>query len=159
MAKVKPIPEGYHSVTPYLYIRGAGRAIDFYKSVFGATEKLRMPSPDGKIMHAELQIGDSVVMLADENPHSQAKSPETLGGVTNSILLYLENVDSVVDNAVKLGAKILRPTEDQFYGDRMGTILDPFGQMWSVATHIEDVSPEEMKKRMAKLASQAAASS
>lgn len=159
MVRVKPIPEGYHSVTPYLYIRGAARAIDFYKNVFGATEKMRMPTPDGKIMHAELQIGDSVLMLADENPKSHAHSPETLGGVTNGVLLYLENVDSVVERAVKAGAKILRPSEDQFYGDRMGTILDPFGQMWSVATHIEDVTPEEMKKRMTKLASQAAAGS
>jgi PhnB protein len=156
MAKVKPIPEGYRSITPYLFIRGAARAIDYYKNVFGAKEKLRMPNPDGKIGHAELEIGDSVVMLADENPHIQAKSPETLGGTTASLLLYLENVDSVVDNAVKAGAKILRPVADQFYGDRMGTILDPFGQMWSVATHIEDVSPDEMKKRMAKAASQAA---
>lgn len=158
MAKVKPIPEGYHNVTPYLFIRGAARAIDFYKNVFGAKERMRMPGPDGKIGHAELQIGDSVVMLADENPQSQAKSPETLGGTSNSLLIYVENTDSVVDNAVKAGAKILRPAADQFYGDRMGTILDPFGQMWSIGTHIEDVSPEEMKKRMAKASSQAAGS-
>ncbi|MGH9583007.1 MAG: VOC family protein [Bryobacteraceae bacterium] len=158
MAKVKPIPEGYHSITPYLFIRGAARAIDFYKNVFGAKEKMRMAGPDGKVGHAELQVGDSVVMLADENPQSQAKSPETLGGSTNSLLLYLENVDSVVENAVKSGAKMLRPVADQFYGDRMGTILDPFGQMWSVATHIEDVSPEEMQKRMAKASGQAAGS-
>ena len=156
MAKVKPIPEGYHSVTPYLFIRGAARAIDFYKNVFGAKEKMRMPGPDGKIGHAELQIGDSVVMLADENPQSQAKSPETVGGATNSLLLYLENVDSVFEKAVKAGAKSLKPVADQFYGDRMGTILDPFGQMWSVATHVEDVSPEEMQRRMAKASSQAA---
>lgn len=157
MAKVKPIPEGYHSLTPYLYIRGAARAIDFYKNVFGAQEKMRMPGPDGKVMHAELQIGDSVLMLADENLQAQVKSPETLGGTTNSLLIYTENVDSVVESAVKSGARILRPVADQFFGDRMGTIVDPFGQVWSVATHIEDVSPEEMKKRMAKMSSQAAA--
>ena len=156
MAKVKAIPEGYSSVTPYLYIRGAARAIDFYKNVFGAKEKMRMASPDGKIGHAELQIGNSVVMLADENPKSHANSPETLGGAANGLLLYLENVDSVVENAAKSGAKILRPVADQFYGDRMGTILDPFGQMWSVATHVEDVSPEEMQRRMAKASGQAA---
>jgi PhnB protein len=157
MAKVKPIPEGYHSLTPYLYIRGAARAIDFYKNVFGAQDKVRMPGPDGKIMHAELQIGDSVLMLAEENLQNNAKSPEALGGTTNSLLIYTENVDSVVESALKSGARILRPVADQFFGDRMGTIADPFGQVWSVATHIEDVSPEEMKKRMAKMSSQAAA--
>lgn len=156
MSKVKAIPEGYHSVTPYLFVRGAARAIDFYKNTFGAVERMRMPGPDGKIGHAELQIGDSVIMLADENPQMQAKSPETLGGSANSIYLYVEQVDSVVDKAVQSGAKLLRAVADQFYGDRMGTILDPFGQMWSVGTHIEDVSPEEMKKRMTKMASQAA---
>ena len=117
-----------------------------------------MPNPDGKIGHAELQIGDSVVMLADENPQIQAKSPETLGGTTSSLHLYVEGVDSVVGNAVKAGAKIVRPLADQFYGDRVAVLLDPFGQMWSVATHIEDVSPEEMQKRMAKFAAQAAGS-
>jgi len=154
MATVKAIPEGYHSVTPYLYVRDAAGAIDFYKKVFGATEKFRMPRPDGKIGHAELQIGDSVVMLADETPG--AKSAETLGGTSGSILLYLENVDSVVENAARAGAKILKPVADQFYGDRMGSLADPFGQVWSVATHTEDVSPEEMERRMAKMSSQAA---
>ena len=152
MANVKPIPQGYHSITPYLYVRGAARAIDFYKNAFGAIERTRMPGPDGKIGHAELQIGDSMLMLSDENQQSQAKSPETVGGSSNGLVLYVENVDSVVDKAVKAGSKVLRPVADQFYGDRMGTILDPFGQMWSVGTHIEDVSPEEMKKRMAKMA-------
>ena len=113
-----------------------------------------MPRPDGKIGHAELQIGDSVVMLADET--AEAKSPATLGGTSGSILLYLENVDSVVENAARAGAKILKPVADQFYGDRMGTLVDPFGQVWSVATHTEDVSPEEMERRMAKMSSQAA---
>ena len=159
MANVKPIPEGFHSLTPYLYIRGAARAIDFYKSAFGAVERMRMPGSDGKVMHGELQIGDSVLMLADENPQSQAKSPETVGGSTNSLLLYVENVDAVVDKAVKDGAKIVRAVADQFYGDRMGTILDPFGQMWSVGTHIEDVSPDEIKKRMNKMATKAAGQS
>lgn len=158
MGKVKPIPAGYHNVTPYLFIRGAARAIDFYKNVFGAKEKMRMPGLDGKVGHAELQIGDSVVMLADENPQMQSKSPETLGGCANSLLIYVEHVDSVVDNAVKSGAKVVRPVADQFYGDRMGAIVDPFGQMWSVGTHIEDVSPEEMQKRMTKMMSQAAGS-
>jgi PhnB protein len=157
MAKVKPIPDGYHSVTPYLFVRGGARAIEFYKNAFGAIERVRMPGPDGKVGHAELQIGDSMIMLADENP--QAKSPETLGGSANSLHLYVENVDAVVDKAVKAGAKLLRPVDDQFYGDRMGSIVDPFGQMWSVGTHVEDVSPEEMKKRMNKMASQAAGQS
>jgi len=156
MAKVKPIPDGYRSVTPYLFVRGAARAIEFYKNAFGAIERVRMPGPDGKIGHAELQIGDSMIMLADENPQNQAKSPETLGGAASSLVLYVENVDSIVDKAVNAGAKIVRPVADQFYGDRMGSIVDPFGQIWSVGTHIEDVSPEEMKKRMTKMASQAA---
>ena len=156
MAKVKPIPDGYRSVTPYLFVRGAARAIEFYKNAFGAIERARMPGPDGKIGHAELQIGDSMIMLADENPQNQAKSPETLGGAASSLVLYVENVDSIVDKAVNAGAKIVRPVADQFYGDRMGSIVDPFGQIWSVGTHIEDVSPEEMKKRMTKMASQAA---
>jgi PhnB protein len=159
MSKVKAIPDGYRNVTPYLFVRGAARAIDYYKNAFGAVEKVRMPGPDGKIGHAELQIGDSMIMLADENPQMHAKSPETLGGSTNSLVLYVEHVDSVVDKAVKSGAKLVRPVADQFYGDRMGTIADPFGQVWSVGTHIEDVSPEEMKKRMTKMASQAAGQS
>jgi PhnB protein len=156
MATVKPIPEGYHSVTPYLYIRGAANAIDYYKNVFGAKEHVRMLGPDGRIMHAELQIGDSMIMLADENLQIDAKSPATLGGVASSLLLYVENVDAVTQKAVTAGAKLVRPVQDQFYGDRSGTISDPFGHTWSIATHIEDVSPEEMKKRMAKAAGQAA---
>jgi PhnB protein len=156
MATVKPIPEGYHSVTPYLYIKGAASAMDYYKKVFGAKEHVRMPGPDGRIMHAELQIGDSMIMLADENLQIDAKSPATLGGVASSLLLYVENVDEVTQKAVTAGAKLVRPVQDQFYGDRSGTISDPFGHTWTIATHIEDVSPEEMKKRMAKAASQAA---
>jgi PhnB protein len=157
MANVKPIPEGYHSVTPYLYIKGAAGAIDYYKKVFGAKEHVRMPGPNGRIMHAELQIGDSMIMLADENLQIDAKSPATLGGVASSLLLYVENVDAVTQKAVTAGAKLVRPVQDQFYGDRSGTISDPFGHTWSIATHVEDVSPEEMKKRMAKATGQAAA--
>jgi PhnB protein len=156
MATVKPIPDGYRSVTPYLYIRGAANAIDYYKNVFGAKEHVRMPGPNGRIMHAELQIGDSMIMLADENLQIDAKSPATLGGVASSLLLYVENVDAVTQRAVTAGAELVRPVQDQFYGDRSGTINDPFGHTWSIATHIEDVSPEEMKKLMAKAAGQAA---
>jgi PhnB protein len=157
MAKVKPIPDGYHSVTPYLFIKGAADAIDYYKNVFGAKERMRMPGPNGRVMHAELQIGDSVVMLADENLEIGAKSPKTLGGTSSSLHIYFENVDNIAEKAVSSGAKLVRPVKDEFYGDRTGTIVDPFGHMWSIATHIEDVSPEEMKKRMSQATSQAAA--
>lgn len=156
MAEVKPIPDWYRRVTPYLYIRGAAEAIDYYKNVFGAKERMRMPGPNGRIMHAELQFGDSIVMLADENPEMGARSPETVGGSSSSLHLYVENVDSTVQNAIKAGGKLVREVKDQFYGDRSGTIVDPFGHIWSVASHIEDVSPEEMKKRMTQM-SQAAA--
>jgi PhnB protein len=148
MASVKPIPDGYHNVTPYLYVRGAARAIDFYKNVFGASEIMRMPGFNGKIMHAELRIGDSVVMLADENPQAGIMSPQTVGGFSMGLLVYLENVDAVIQKAVESGAKLLRPIKNQFYGDRSGSLLDPFGHMWTVATHVEDVSPDEMTKRM-----------
>jgi PhnB protein len=157
MATVKPIPEGYHNVTPYLYVRAAASAIDFYKKVFGATEIMRMPGSNGKIMHAELRIGDSVVMLADENPQTGVMSPQTVGGYSMGLLLYLENVDAVIQKAVESGAKLLRPIKNQFYGDRSGSLLDPFGHMWTVATHVEDVSPEEMKKRMAAMSQTAGA--
>jgi PhnB protein len=157
MATVKPIPEGYHNVTPYLYVRAAASAIDFYKKVFGATEIMRMPGSNGKIMHAELRIGDSVVMLADENPQTGVMSPQTVGGYSMGLLLYLENVDAVIQKAVESGAKLLRPIKNQFYGDRSGSLLDPFGHMWTVATHVEDVSPEEMKKRMAAISQTAGA--
>jgi len=149
MANVKSIPEGYHNVTPYLYVRNAAGAIEFYKNVFGATELVRMAGPDGRIMHGELRLGDSVVMLADENPHMGIMSPQTVGGFSTGMLLYVPNVDAVVQKAVENGAKALRPIKDQFYGDRSGSILDPFGHMWTVSTHVEDVAPEEMKKRMA----------
>jgi PhnB protein len=156
MPNVKSIPEGYHSVTPYLYIKGAARAIDYYKNVFGAKERVRFPGPNGLVMHAELQIGDSIIMLADENLQIGAKSPETLGGVSSSLHVYFENVDAIAEKATSAGGKLVRPVKDQFYGDRSGTIMDPFGHMWSIATHIEDVSPEEMRKRMDKAMSQSA---
>jgi PhnB protein len=156
MAKVKPTPEGYASVTPYLHVRGAANAIEYYKKVFEATEIMRMPGPGGKVMHAEIRIGNSMVMLADENPQMGALSPQSVGGTACGLYVYVENVDAVVQKAVDAGAKLLRPVEDQFYGDRSGTFTDPFGHRWSVGTHIEDVSPEEMQKRMAKVAGQAA---
>jgi PhnB protein len=149
MPSVSFIPDGYHNVTPYLHVRNAAGAIDFYKSVFGATEIMRMPGSDGRIMHAELRLGDSIVMLADENPPMGIMSPQTVGGFSAGMLLYVPDVDAVVQKAVENGAKALRPVKDQFYGDRSGSILDPFGHMWTVATHVEDVAPEEMKKRMA----------
>ena len=145
--KVKPIPDGYHRVTPYLVVDGAADAIEFYKRCFGATELMRMPGPDNKIGHAEIKIGDATVMLADEVPQMGHKSPRALGGSPVSLLLYVEDVDRTVEGAVAAGAKLLRPVENQFYGDRTGGIEDPFGHQWYVATHVEDVSPEEMEKR------------
>jgi len=148
-AKVKATPEGYHTATPYLIIQGAAAALDFYKKVLGATEMVRMAQPDGKIGHAEVRIGDSVVMLADEATEMGYRSPKSLGGSPVSLLLYFEDVDAVVARAVAAGAKLTQPVRDQFYGDRNGTIEDPFGHVWIIATHTEDISPEEMKRRMA----------
>ena len=145
--KVKPIPDGYHSVTPYLVVTGAADAIEFYKKVFGATEVIRFPSPGGRIGHAEIRIGDSTVMLADDNPNMGYKGPKAFGGSPISLLVYVPDVDKTVDRAVAAGAKLTRPVADQFYGDRTGGVEDPFGHHWYVATHIEDVSPEEMRKR------------
>jgi len=145
---VKPIPENYHRVTPYLIVDGAADAIAFYKAAFGATEIMRMPAPEGRIGHAEIKIGDSIVMLADGSAEMGYKSPHTLGGSPISLLLYVEDVDRVVDRAVAAGAKLTRPVADQFYGDRTGGIEDAWGHQWYVATHVEDVSPEEMKRRM-----------
>ncbi len=144
----KPIPEGYHSVTPYLIIKGATEAIDFYKKAFGATELFRMPAPEGKIGHAEIKIGDSPIMLADESPEMGYKSPQSLGGSPISIMIYVADVDTVFKQAIAAGGKEQRPVKDQFYGDRSGTLEDPFGHVWHVATHKEDVSPEEMERRM-----------
>jgi PhnB protein len=148
MAHVKPIPEGYHALTPYLIVDGAAAAIDFYKKAFGATELVRMPGANGRIGHAEIKIGDSPLMLADEDPTMGYRSPRSIGGNSISLLLYVEDCDAVVERAVKAGAKITRPVADQFYGDRTGGIEDPFGHTWYVATHIKDVSHEEMKKVM-----------
>jgi len=145
--KVKPIPEGYNSVTPYLIVDGAAGAIEFYKQAFGATETFRMDGPEGKVGHAELKIGDSHIMLADEHPEMGARGPKTVGGSPISLLLYVEDVDAVVGRAVEAGAKLTRPVADQFYGDRTGGLEDPFGHAWYVATHVEDVTSEEMQKR------------
>ncbi|HEY2391901.1 MAG TPA: VOC family protein [Candidatus Angelobacter sp.] len=150
--KVKPIPEGYHSITPYLVVKGAAAAIDFYKEAFGATEIMRMPQPDGRIGHAELKMGDSVVMLADEFPEMEVLGPQTLGNTSVGLLLYIEDVDKAVEHAVALGATIKKPVADQFYGDRNATIQDPFGHKWTLAVHVEDVSPEEMQRRMEAMA-------
>ena len=143
------IPEGYHSITPYLHITGAARAIEFYKEVFGAIEVMRMDAPGGKIGHAEIKIGDSYVMLADEFPEMGARSPQSFGGSPVGLLLYVEDVDALAERAVAAGAKMQSPLEDKFYGDRMGKLVDPFGHIWAIATHMEDVSPEEMQKRAA----------
>jgi PhnB protein len=151
-SKVKPVPEGYHNVTPYLIVNGAARALDFYKRVFGATERMRMAGPDGKVGHAEIGIGDSVIMLADEHPEMGARAPGAFGGAAVSIMLYVDDVDATVKTAVAHGAKVLRAIEDKFYGDRTGTIEDPFGHHWHVGTHKEDVPPDEMQRRAAAMA-------
>lgn len=149
MAKVNPIPEGYHSVTPYLSIKGAAEAIDFYKKVFGATELFRMPGPGGKIGHAEIKIGNSPIMLADEYPEMEFVSPETLGGTPIGLMIYVDDVDTMFKGAISAGATEIKPLQDQFYGDRSGTLKDPYGHVWTVATHVEDIAPEEMERRAA----------
>jgi PhnB protein len=152
--KAKPIPEGYHSLTPYLSIKGASSALSFYKKAFGAEEIYRLDMPDGRVGHAELQIGDSKIMLADEMPEmadAVTKSPRTLGATTAGFHVYVADVDAQFKRAVEAGATVKRPVQDQFYGDRSGTVEDPFGHIWTLATHIEDVSPEEIKKRMASM--------
>jgi PhnB protein len=145
---VKPIPDGYHSITPYLIVQGAAAAIDFYKKVFGATEVFRVPGPGGKVGHAELQFGDSRIMLADEHPEMGAKAPGSFGGTPVGLMLYVADVDARFNRAVAAGATVNKPLADQFYGDRSGTVTDPFGHQWTIATHTEDVSPEEMDRRM-----------
>jgi len=152
MSKVPHIPEGYNTVTPYLVIKGAAQAIEYYKKIFGATVVVRMDRPDGQVAHAELQIGDSRIMLAEENPQMGATSATTIGNSPVSLYVYLPDVDKVVAKAAAEGAKILKPVEDQFYGDRSGFLQDPFGHLWGIATHVEDVSEHEMKERMKKLA-------
>lgn len=151
---VRPIPEGYHSVTPYLIVSDAQKAIEFYKRAFGAKEVLRLASPDGKIGHAEVKIGDSHVMLADEFPEMGAKSPQALGGSPVGLCIYLENVDAAFDKAIAAGGKVERPLADQFYGDRSGTLVDPFGHKWTLATHIEDVPQAEIERRFAAMMQQ-----
>jgi PhnB protein len=151
-ARAKAVPDGYHSVTPYLSIKGASRAIAFYKKAFGAEEIYRLDMPDGRVGHAELQIGDCRLMLADEMPEmpdAVTRSPQTLKGATAGFNIYVADVDAQFKRAVDAGGIVKRPVQDQFYGDRSGTLEDPFGHVWTVATHIEDVSPAEIKKRMA----------
>jgi PhnB protein len=148
-AAVKPIPEGYHSITPYLILSGASDAIAFYKKALGAKEIMRMDAPGGRVGHAELQIGDSRIMLADEHPELQALSPKTIGGSPVTLHLYVENVDAAVARAIAAGATLVRPVADQFYGDRTGGIADPFGYRWFIATHKEDLSMDEIRRRAA----------
>lgn len=143
----KPIPDCYHTVTPYLIVANADKAIAFYKEAFAATESMRLNAPDGKVMHAEIRIGDSAIMMTDESPSCGSLSPQTIGGTPVSLMVYVEDVDTVVDRAVAAGAKLLMAVADMFWGDRCGTIEDPFGHKWTVATHKEDVSPEEIDRR------------
>jgi PhnB protein len=152
---VKPVPDGYHNATPYLIVKDAAKAIEFYKQALGAHEIMRFAAPGGKIGHAEIKIGDSPIMLADEHPEMGYVGPQTLGGTTVSILLYVEDVDRVFDRAVAAGAKAQRPVKDEFYGDRTGTVIDPFGHLWSIATHKEDLSPEEIRRRHTEFMKQA----
>ena len=149
MAQVKPVPDGYHSVQPYLYIQGAAEALEFYKKAFGATERLRMPQADGRIGHAEIEIGDSCIMMADENPERGVKSPKHYGGVPMSLSMYVPDCDATYERALAAGAKSLREPADQFYGDRVAGVEDPFGFHWFLATHVKDVPAEELQ-RMAK---------
>ena len=153
--KVRPIPKGYHSVTPYVSVKGAAGAIAFYKKAFAAKELMRMPAPGGTIGHAEIQIGDSHIMLADEFPEMNFRGPQSFGGTPVHIHLYVQDVDRVVKKAVAAGAKVLRPVTDQFYGDRSGSLEDPFGHVWHVATHKEDIPMKELKKRAAAMAASA----
>jgi PhnB protein len=149
---VKPIPEGYHTVTPYLIVNGGAAALEFYKKVFGATELMRFDGPGGKLAHAEMKIGDSIVMLSDEYGEMGFRGPQAIGGSPVGIMLYVQDCDQIFNRAVAAGASVKKPLEDQFYGDRSGTLVDPFGHVWTIATHKEDVSPEEMQRRMAAMA-------
>jgi len=147
MMAVKPIPEGYHSITPYLIVRGGSDAIEFYKRAFGATELFRFPAPDGKVGHAEIKIGDSPIMLADEYPQMGYNSPQSIGGSPVSLMIYVDDVDIVFSRAIEAGATVKEAVQDKFYGDRIGSVVDPFGHVWHIATHKEDVSIEEMQQR------------
>jgi PhnB protein len=146
MGKVKAIPDGYHTVTPYLVVRNAAQAIGFYTEAFGAKQTVRMDGPNGKVMHAEIRIGDSVIMIGDENPQRGSTSPETLNGSAVRLMLYCENVDQAFERAVQVGAKALSPPADLFWGDRIGYLVDPFGHKWALQQHVRDLSPEEMRK-------------
>jgi PhnB protein len=154
--KVKPVPDGHRTVAPYLAIKNAASALEFYKHAFGAIETYKLIIPDGRVGHAEIRLGDSLIMLADEFPEFGGKAPESLGGSPVSIHLYVEDVDAFVKKAVAAGARELKPVADQFYGDRSGQLQDPFGHLWWVATHKEDVAPEEMQKRVLTLFAKAA---
>jgi PhnB protein len=143
----KPVPEGYHTLTPYLAVDDASEAIEYYKEAFGAKERVRMDTPDGKIGHAELEIGDALLMLSDPFPQASTKPPKEIGGTSASVFMYVEDVDAVVKKAVEAGASVTMEVADQFWGDRFGTVTDPFGHVWSIATHVEDVPPEEMAER------------
>jgi PhnB protein len=156
MADVNPIPDGYPQVTPYLCVDGASAAIEFYGKVFGAKERMRMPAPDGRIGHAELEIGDSLVMLSDEYPEMRHRGPKTIGGTPVTISVYVKDVDDAFERAVSSGATSVQEVEDRFYGDRTGTFEDPFGHRWSIATHVEDVPPDQMAKRAAEAMAQMA---
>ena len=151
MAAVKPVPDGYRSITPYVIVRGGAAAIAFYQKVFGARLRMKLDAPGGKIGHAELEIGDSLVMLADEHPEMGALAPPTIGGTPVGLHVYLADVDAVAAKAIAAGATLKRPVADQFYGDRLGSIVDPFGHLWHISTHIEDVSPDEIARRAAAL--------
>jgi PhnB protein len=155
----QPVPEGYHTLTPYLAVEDATAAIDFYGRALGAKERLRMDGPNGTIAHAELEIGDSLIMLSDPFPQSSAKPPKELGGTSAAIFVYVDNVDELVQQAVDAGATLVSAPEDQFWGDRFGSVQDPFGHSWQIATHVEDVSPEEIQKRSQEWAATAATTS
>jgi PhnB protein len=149
MAKVKPIPDDYPRVSAYLHIDGASAAIAFYEKVLGAKERMRMGGPDDKVAHAELQVGDSVIMLADEFPDMNVRGPRSIGGTPVSLMVYVEDVDATFERAISEGATSLQPVEDKFYGDRSGQFEDPFGHQWTVSSHVEDVAPDELMKRAA----------